>query len=109
MTAPVRLDALLDALRSPVTPAVTGAAASDVMVTDVVLDTRHVQPGALFCCVAGRQVDGHDLAPDAVAAGAVAVLAERPVAVPEGTAVLAVDDVRAAMGPLAAAYWGHPS
>jgi UDP-N-acetylmuramoyl-L-alanyl-D-glutamate--2,6-diaminopimelate ligase len=108
-TRSVRLDALLDALRSPAPPEVAGAAASDVVVTDVVLDTRATTPGALFCCVTGQRVDGHDLAADAVAAGAVAVLAERPVSVPAGTAVLTVDDVRAAMGPVAAAFWGHPS
>jgi len=37
-------------------------------VTDVVLDTRAVADGALFCCVPGRRVDGHDLAEQAVAA-----------------------------------------
>jgi UDP-N-acetylmuramoyl-L-alanyl-D-glutamate--2,6-diaminopimelate ligase len=88
---------------------VAGAAASDVVVTGVVLDTGQVAAGSLFCCVAGSRVDGHDLAGQAVAAGAVAVLAERPVSVPAGTAVLTVEDVRSAMGPLAAAYWGHPS
>ena len=32
--------------------------------------------GALFCCVPGSRADGHDLAPGAVAAGAVALLVE---------------------------------
>ena len=32
----------------------------------MVHDTRAVAPGALFCCVPGAHVDGHDLAPDAV-------------------------------------------
>jgi UDP-N-acetylmuramoyl-L-alanyl-D-glutamate--2,6-diaminopimelate ligase len=79
----------------------------DPDVLDVVHDTRRVGPGALFCCVPGSTVDGHDLAPAAVEAGAVALLVERPldVAVPQ----LEVEDVRRALGPVAAAFWGHPS
>jgi UDP-N-acetylmuramoyl-L-alanyl-D-glutamate--2,6-diaminopimelate ligase len=88
---------------------VAGAVASAVEITDVTLDTRTVRPGSLFCCVRGQRVDGHALAGEAVAAGAVAVLAEAPVEVPEGVAVVAVPDVRAAMGPISAAHWGHPS
>jgi UDP-N-acetylmuramoyl-L-alanyl-D-glutamate--2,6-diaminopimelate ligase len=79
----------------------------DPDVLDVVHDTRRVGPGALFCCVPGSTVDGHDLAPAAVDAGAVALLVDRPLdlAVPQ----LEVADVRRALGPVAAAFWGHPS
>ena len=78
-----------------------------VEVVDVVHDTRQVRPGALFCCVPGARVDGHDLAAEAVAAGAVALLVERrlPLPVPQ----LLVPRVRDAMGPVAAALWDHPS
>ena len=81
--------------------------AADVAVSSVVHDTRAVEPGALFCCVPGARVDGHDLAPDAVARGATALLVERAVdaVVPQ----LAVESVRDAMGPVAASFWGHPS
>jgi UDP-N-acetylmuramoyl-L-alanyl-D-glutamate--2,6-diaminopimelate ligase len=79
----------------------------DPEVVAFVHDTRRVEPGALFCCVRGGTVDGHDLAPAAVGAGAVALLVERPldVDVPQ----LEVDDVRRALGPVSAAFWGHPS
>jgi UDP-N-acetylmuramoyl-L-alanyl-D-glutamate--2,6-diaminopimelate ligase len=52
-------------------------------------------------------VDGHDLAGGAVAAGAVALLVDHalPLAVPQ----VVVPDVRRAMGPIAAAFWGVPS
>jgi UDP-N-acetylmuramoyl-tripeptide--D-alanyl-D-alanine ligase len=65
----------------------------------VTLDSRAAGPGDLFVALAGERVDGHDFAAGAVAAGAVAVLAARPVGVP---AVL-VDDPVAALGRLAAA------
>jgi len=42
-------------------------------------DNREVKPGDLFLAIKGAKVDGHDFAADAIARGAVAVLAERPV------------------------------
>jgi UDP-N-acetylmuramoyl-L-alanyl-D-glutamate--2,6-diaminopimelate ligase len=79
----------------------------DPEVTAVVHDTDAVGPGALFCCVRGSRVDGHDLAPAAIAAGAVALLVDHPL--PLDVPQLVVPDVRAALGPVAAAFWGHPS
>ncbi|WP_327323025.1 UDP-N-acetylmuramoyl-tripeptide--D-alanyl-D-alanine ligase [Streptomyces sp. NBC_01210] len=63
----------------------------------VVIDSRAVQPGSLFAAFAGEHVDGHDYARSAVTAGAVAVLATRPVGVP----AIVVPDVTAALGALA--------
>ncbi|MFJ2770195.1 UDP-N-acetylmuramoyl-tripeptide--D-alanyl-D-alanine ligase [Streptomyces sp. NPDC087300] len=63
----------------------------------VVRDSREVVPGSLFVAFVGERVDGHDYAADVVAAGAVAVLAARPVGVP----AIVVDDVQAALGALA--------
>jgi UDP-N-acetylmuramoyl-tripeptide--D-alanyl-D-alanine ligase len=48
----------------------------------VEFDSRKVTPGGLFIALPGARVDGHDHAAAAVAAGAVAVLAARPVGVP---------------------------
>lgn len=63
----------------------------------VVHDSRQVGPGALFAAVVGERVDGHDFAERAVAEGAVAVLASRPVGVP----AVVVDDVVAGLSLLA--------
>ncbi|MEU0373940.1 UDP-N-acetylmuramoyl-tripeptide--D-alanyl-D-alanine ligase [Streptomyces sp. NPDC006283] len=65
----------------------------------VVIDSRAVEPGSLFAAFQGENVDGHDYAERAVAAGAVAVLAVRPLGVP----AIVVDDVQAALGRLARA------
>ncbi|MEV4436375.1 UDP-N-acetylmuramoyl-tripeptide--D-alanyl-D-alanine ligase [Streptomyces sp. NPDC049555] len=70
-----------------------------VVTGPVVIDSRQVRPGALFAAFAGERVDGHDFAARAVADGAVAVLAARPVGVP----AVVVDDVVAALGRLARA------
>ncbi|MEU4250614.1 UDP-N-acetylmuramoyl-tripeptide--D-alanyl-D-alanine ligase [Amycolatopsis sp. NPDC026612] len=48
----------------------------------VEFDTRKLTPGGLFVALPGEQVDGHDFAAQAVAAGAVAVLAAREVDAP---------------------------
>ncbi|KIF04642.1 UDP-N-acetylmuramoyl-tripeptide--D-alanyl-D-alanine ligase [Streptomyces sp. RSD-27] len=69
----------------------------------VVIDSRQVEPGSLFAAFAGEQVDGHDYAGRAVAAGAAAVLAARPVGVP----AIVVDDVEKALGALARAVVGR--
>ncbi|MEU5538092.1 UDP-N-acetylmuramoyl-tripeptide--D-alanyl-D-alanine ligase [Streptomyces sp. NPDC020362] len=63
----------------------------------VVRDSREVRPGSLFAAFAGERVDGHDYARAVVEAGAVAVLASRPVGVP----AIVVDDVQTALGALA--------
>ncbi|MFE9257886.1 UDP-N-acetylmuramoyl-tripeptide--D-alanyl-D-alanine ligase [Streptomyces sp. NPDC006879] len=63
----------------------------------VVIDSRHVVAGSLFAAFRGEHVDGHDYAAKATAAGAVAVLATRPVGVP----AIVVEDVEVALGALA--------
>ncbi|ALV36239.1 UDP-N-acetylmuramoyl-tripeptide--D-alanyl-D-alanine ligase [Streptomyces sp. CdTB01] len=63
----------------------------------VVRDSRQVEPGSLFVAFVGERVDGHDYARQVVEAGAVAVLASRPVGVP----AIVVDDVQSALGALA--------
>ncbi|MEU6509828.1 MULTISPECIES: UDP-N-acetylmuramoyl-tripeptide--D-alanyl-D-alanine ligase [unclassified Streptomyces] len=63
----------------------------------VVRDSREVVPGSLFAAFVGERVDGHDFAPRVVEAGAVAVLAARPVGVP----AIVVEDVQTALGALA--------
>lgn len=75
------------------------AADEAVSATGLTIDSRQAGPGMLFAALPGERVDGHAFAGAAVEAGAVAVLATRPVGVP---AVL-VHDVQAAMAALAAA------
>ena len=63
------------------------------------IDSRSTQPGDLFAAIEGSQVDGHDFAPQATAAGAAAVLTEREV---KGiTPQLVVSDVVKASGHFA--------
>jgi UDP-N-acetylmuramoyl-L-alanyl-D-glutamate--2,6-diaminopimelate ligase len=96
----------LDVLSQAVRPARTvNAAPTDI--TDLVYDARRVTPGALFACVRGARVDGHDFAAEAVASGAAALLVERPLELPVPQLVVA--DVRAAMAVAADAFFGFPT
>jgi UDP-N-acetylmuramoyl-L-alanyl-D-glutamate--2,6-diaminopimelate ligase len=84
-----------------------GNDAPDVEVSGLAYSSRSVLPGTLFFCVPGFRADGHDFAPDAVARGAVALVCQRPLGL--GVPEVIVDDVRAAMGPAAARFYGDPT
>lgn len=71
--------------------------ASTVVTGPAFVDSRHVVAGGLFVAVPGERVDGHDFAGGAVASGAAAVLASRPVGVP----AVVVADVVSSLGALA--------
>ena len=79
----------------------------DVEVDAITHDSRSVTPGACFACIPGEVTDGHEHAADALAAGAVALLVERPL--PFAVAQARVPNVRAALGPVAATLFGRPS
>jgi UDP-N-acetylmuramoyl-L-alanyl-D-glutamate--2,6-diaminopimelate ligase len=78
-----------------------------VEIASLAYDSRRVAPGALFFCVNGFQTDGHDFAEQAIAAGAVALVVERPLglSVPE----VLVESAREAMGPVAVRFYGDPT
>ena len=76
-----------------------GADPAAVVTGPVVIDSRRAASGGLFVCLPGERVDGHAFAGDAVAAGAVAVLAARDLDVP----AVVVGDPQDALGALAAA------
>lgn len=99
---PLTLGEIATATGGSVAGAPTGGSAAgperSIQVTGpVVVDSREISPGGLFVAVRGEHVDGHEFAAQAVAAGAAAVLACRPVGVPS----VVVDDVVAALGRLA--------
>ena len=76
-------------------------------IADLAYDTRSTGANALFFCVAGGHADGHELAGRAIAAGASALVVERPLDhdVPQ----LVVESVRRAMPPAATTFFGDPS
>jgi UDP-N-acetylmuramoyl-L-alanyl-D-glutamate--2,6-diaminopimelate ligase len=84
-----------------------GNGAPEVEVSGLAYSSQSVTPGTLFFCVPGYRADGHDFAPDAVARGAVALVCQRPLGL--GVPEVVVEDVRTAMGPAAARFFGDPT
>ncbi|HEY8304133.1 MAG TPA: UDP-N-acetylmuramoyl-L-alanyl-D-glutamate--2,6-diaminopimelate ligase [Solirubrobacteraceae bacterium] len=83
------------------------ASAGPVEIGDLAYDSRRAGPGTLFFCVSGEHQDGHDFAASAVASGAAALVVQRPLDL--GVPELLVASSRAAMGPLAARFYGEPT
>ncbi|MFI5495759.1 UDP-N-acetylmuramoyl-L-alanyl-D-glutamate--2,6-diaminopimelate ligase [Actinoplanes sp. NPDC051859] len=79
---------------------------ADQTVSGVTHDSRRVGPGELFVAIPGEQHDARQFVPGALERGAVGVVAEGPVDVPEGTAVIRVPSARAALADVAAAVYG---
>ncbi|MGZ5272042.1 MAG: UDP-N-acetylmuramoyl-tripeptide--D-alanyl-D-alanine ligase, partial [Ramlibacter sp.] len=66
-------------------------------------DTRTLQPGDLFVAIRGERYDANDFLADAQSKGAVAAIAQ-PGRLPPGLPGVEVDDSKAALGRLAAAW-----
>jgi len=84
---------------------VIGSAAAEIR--ELAYDARDVRADSVFFCVPGATADGHDFAPDAVAAGAAALVVERPLELDVPQVV--VPSVRAAMPRAAVAFFGDPT
>jgi UDP-N-acetylmuramoyl-L-alanyl-D-glutamate--2,6-diaminopimelate ligase len=78
-----------------------------VEIRGLAYDTREVSAGALFFCIPGANVDGHDLAADALAAGAAALVVERRLEL--DAPQLVVPSVRAAMPRAAVEFFDDPT
>jgi UDP-N-acetylmuramoyl-L-alanyl-D-glutamate--2,6-diaminopimelate ligase len=78
-------------------------------ITSLSYDSRRVQPGGLFVALPGTATDGRLYVDEAVRRGAVAVVHEDAVHGLRGVASVRVQNARAAMGDLAALFYGHPS
>ncbi len=79
----------------------------EVKIEGLAYDSRAVEPGTLFFCFEGLKVDGHEFAAKAVEQGASALVVERPLDL--GVPEVEVEDARAAMAPIAAAFHGDPT
>jgi UDP-N-acetylmuramoyl-L-alanyl-D-glutamate--2,6-diaminopimelate ligase len=75
-------------------------------VAGIASDSRQVKRGDLFVAVPGNKADGLAFVPQAVAAGAAAVMAERaPEKLPEGVAFVRTANVRRALALAAARFY----
>ncbi len=78
-------------------------------ITGVCCDSRLAGEGSLFVALPGARADGHAFIPAVVAQGAAAVVAQRPVEVPDHVALILVEDGRAALAHISANFYGRPA
>lgn len=79
-------------------------------ITEILFDSRkRVEQGSVFVCISGAVHDGHQYAKAATEAGAVAVIAEHEVSVPEGVCLVVCENTREALACMSAAYFGYPA
>ena len=76
-------------------------------IAGVSYDSRKAGPGGLFVAMKGFAADGHAFIPQAMAAGAAAVLCQTPPG--DGIPYVQVADPRRALAVVGANFFGHPS
>lgn len=87
----------------------------EIDITNVAYDSRKVEAGGLFVAIKGQHVDGHRFIAQAAAGGAVAVVYDDPAAISRSLTpdrqhptLIRVSNSRAALSPIAAAFYGYP-
>ncbi len=73
---------ILQKLLSNIEHTLLDEAISQIDITGLSCDSRHLRHGDLFLCVKGPRFDGHDHAKDALAKGAAAIVVERDLGLP---------------------------
>lgn len=87
----------------------------NVEIKNIVYDSREASDGSLFVAIKGLNVDGHRFIPEAVLAGAVAVVLEDDGVVEDdyfnerGVVKVVVHDSRKALALISSAFYGFPS
>ncbi len=83
---------------------------TDVEITSVCYDSRQARPGSLFVALRGERVDGHEYLTQAIAQGTAGVVVEHaPESIPASVACVEVASTRAAMPPIAGAFYHYPA
>lgn len=78
---------------------------ADLVISKISTDTRNIPAGSLFLALRGERFDAHDFIPEALAAGARAIVSERDLHV--STPHIRVADSRIALGAIAKAWRGR--
>jgi UDP-N-acetylmuramoyl-L-alanyl-D-glutamate--2,6-diaminopimelate ligase len=82
----------------------------DTLITGITMDSREVGPGMLFAAIKGTHTDGHGYIAQAIEKGAKAILCEQKPTFETGeVALLVTSDAGSVVGPLASAFYDHPS
>ncbi len=78
-------------------------------VKSLCFDSRQVTQGVVFFAIPGTKTDGHAYIEQAIRAGSVAVVCEKPFEDSADVVIIQVKDVSLAMGYMASAWYDYPS
>ncbi|MEN1966973.1 UDP-N-acetylmuramoyl-L-alanyl-D-glutamate--2,6-diaminopimelate ligase [Lentibacillus sp. N15] len=78
-----------------------------IEINDIEMDSREVKPGNLFVCIKGYTVDGHDYVDQAIANGAIAIIAEKKL--DTSVPVITVSDTAKALAMLSVKFYDYPT
>lgn len=82
----------------------------DKEVADIAYDSRKVKENVMFVAIEGTVVDGHKFIPNAIDAGATAIVLEKDITIENREiTVLKVENARKALSLMSAAYFGYPA
>lgn len=84
---------------------------TDTEVNSVIYDSRKIEEGCLFICIAGANADGHEYAEEAIQKGAKVLITERNISAAgaDRVTVIKVKSTRYAMAFISAAWFCNPS
>ena len=83
---------------------------TDVVISDIVFDSRKVTPNSAFIAQKGTLSNGHDYIEKAIELGAIAVIYEdNPATFHEGITYVKVEDANDALAHIAANFYDNPS
>jgi UDP-N-acetylmuramoyl-L-alanyl-D-glutamate--2,6-diaminopimelate ligase len=83
---------------------------SEIMVSEIIIDSRKVTIGSMFVALKGTQIDGHTFIQKAIDMGAMSILCEDlPETRPDNITFLQVSNASEALGYLASEFYDNPS
>ena len=81
----------------------------NISIEGIAYDSRKVNPGFLFICIAGVREDGHRFAGEAVRRGAAAIVCERVIESEQKVPQIVVGDSRCALSHISSIFYDRPS
>lgn len=87
----------------------SGMDSEQIEIESLCRDSRKVTSGAMFVCISGAVVDGHDYVQSVYDAGCRVFVTEHKVELPDDCFVIITGDTRVALANLSAAFFGYPA
>ena len=82
----------------------------EIMVSEIIIDSRKVTTGSMFVALKGTQIDGHTFIQKAIDMGAMSILCEDlPETRPDNITFLQVSNASETLGYLASEFYDNPS